>query len=75
MALVQMYSNTLDLLQTQKKGWAGPVLGVKQANENRRNFDKDVLKEIKPVTIALFWVTSLYQEYCYRVNSFIFHPK
>jgi len=29
---------------TQKKGWAGPVLGVKQANENRRNFDKDVLK-------------------------------
>ena len=43
-----MFSNILDLFQTQKKGWAGPVLGVKQANENRRNFDKDVLKEIKP---------------------------
>ena len=52
-----MFSNILDLFQTQKKGWAGPVLGVKQANENRRNFDKDVLKEIKPVTFTLYWVT------------------
>ena len=30
--------------QTQKKGWDGPILGVKQANENKRNFDEDVLK-------------------------------
>jgi len=29
---------------TQKKGWDGPILGVKQANENKRNFDEDVLK-------------------------------
>merc|ERR1711872_324127 len=29
---------------TQKKGWSGPVLGVKIASENRRNFDDDVLK-------------------------------
>ena len=25
-------------------GWDGPILGVKQANENKRNFDEDVLK-------------------------------
>merc|ERR1712173_530750 len=29
---------------TQKNGWDGPVLGVKVASENRRNFDEDVLK-------------------------------
>merc|ERR1712106_1967 len=29
---------------TQKKGWDGPVLGVKVASENKRNFDDDVLK-------------------------------
>jgi len=29
---------------TQKKGWSGPVLGVKVASENKRNFDDDVLK-------------------------------
>merc|ERR1712046_557253 len=29
---------------TQKKGWDGPILGVKVASENRRNFDEDVLK-------------------------------
>lgn len=29
---------------TQKNGWNGPVLGVKIASENRRNFDDDVLK-------------------------------
>ena len=28
----------------QRNGWEGPVLGVKQATENRRNFDEDVLK-------------------------------
>ncbi|XP_023319517.1 calponin-3 isoform X2 [Eurytemora carolleeae] len=29
---------------TQKNGWTGPVLGVKVASENKRNFDDDVLK-------------------------------
>jgi len=29
---------------TQKKGWEGPVLGVKVASENKRNFDDNVLK-------------------------------
>merc|ERR1712200_241551 len=29
---------------TQKKGWTGPILGVKVASENKRNFDQDVLK-------------------------------
>jgi len=29
---------------TQKNNWAGPVLGVKQANENKRNFDEETLK-------------------------------
>jgi len=29
---------------TQKKGWDGPILGVKQSTENKRNFDDDVLK-------------------------------
>jgi len=29
---------------TQKKGWTGPQLGVKQASENKRNFDEDTLK-------------------------------
>nr|AGN29586.1 calponin-3 [Acartia pacifica]AGN29587.1 calponin-3 [Acartia pacifica] len=29
---------------TQKKGWTGPVLGVKVASENKRNFDDGVLK-------------------------------
>merc|ERR1711981_1335254 len=29
---------------TQKNGWDGPVLGVKQASENKRNFDVDVMK-------------------------------
>merc|ERR1712020_514420 len=28
----------------QKNGWDGPVLGVKQASENKRNFDVDVMK-------------------------------
>jgi len=28
----------------QRNGWEGPVLGVKQATENKRNFDEDVLK-------------------------------
>merc|ERR1712127_963422 len=28
----------------QKKGWKGPVLGVKVASENKRNFDEDVMK-------------------------------
>ena len=34
------------LFQTQKKGWTGPILGVKVASENKRNFDQDVLKVI-----------------------------
>jgi len=29
---------------TQKNGWDGPMLGVKQASENKRNFDDDVMK-------------------------------
>jgi len=29
---------------TQKNNWNGPVLGVKQANENKRNFDEETLK-------------------------------
>merc|ERR1712083_771715 len=29
---------------TQKNGWDGPVLGVKQATENKRQFDEEVLK-------------------------------
>merc|ERR1712018_581935 len=29
---------------TQKNGWDGPVLGVKQATENKRRFDEEVLK-------------------------------
>merc|ERR1711883_37683 len=29
---------------TQKNGWDGPVLGVKQATENKRQFDDEVLK-------------------------------
>jgi hypothetical protein len=29
---------------TQKKGWTGPVLGVKVASENKRNFDEGVMK-------------------------------
>jgi len=29
---------------TQKKGWNGPVLGVKVASENKRNFNEGVLK-------------------------------
>ena len=29
---------------TQKNGWDGPGLGVKQASENKRNFDVDVMK-------------------------------
>lgn len=29
---------------TQKKGWDGPVLGVKVAHENKRNFDEDTLQ-------------------------------
>lgn len=29
---------------TQKKGWNGPILGVKVASENKRNFDQEVLK-------------------------------
>merc|ERR1712083_725057 len=33
-----------DLFQTQKKGWSGPVLGVKMASENKRNFNEDVMK-------------------------------
>merc|ERR1712233_134268 len=33
-----------DLFQTQKNGWDGPVLGVKQATENKRQFDEEVLK-------------------------------
>ena len=28
--------------QTQKNGWDGPVLGVKQATENKRQFDEEV---------------------------------
>ena len=40
-------SNLIDqnpYFQTQKKGWDGPILGVKQSTENKRNFDDDVLK-------------------------------
>merc|ERR550532_1963842 len=33
-----------DLFQTQKNGWDGPGLGVKQATENKRQFDDEVLK-------------------------------
>merc|ERR1712156_449066 len=29
---------------TQRNGWDGPVLGVKQATENKRQFDEEVLK-------------------------------
>lgn len=29
---------------TQKKGWSGPVFGVKIASENKRNFNADVMK-------------------------------
>jgi len=29
---------------SQKKSWEGPVLGVKIANENKRNFDEETLK-------------------------------
>ena len=30
------------MFQTQKNGWDGPVLGVKQATENKRQFDDEV---------------------------------
>jgi len=29
---------------TQKKSWSGPVLGVKQSTENKRNFDEETMK-------------------------------
>jgi len=29
---------------TQKKGWSGPVFGVKIASENKRNFNAEVMK-------------------------------
>ena len=41
-----MYVDTciqqLQIFQTQKNGWDGPVLGVKQATENKRQFDEEV---------------------------------
>ena len=30
------------MFQTQKNGWDGPGLGVKQATENKRQFDDEV---------------------------------
>ena len=30
------------VFQTQKNGWDGPGLGVKQATENKRQFDDEV---------------------------------
>ena len=32
------------MLQAQKNGFTGPTLGVKVANENKREFDDSVLK-------------------------------
>ena len=36
-------------LQAQKKGYNGPVLGVKMASENKREFDESTLKAGKSV--------------------------
>lgn len=33
------------MLQAQKNGYDGPALGVKVAQENRRNFTEDVLRK------------------------------
>ena len=41
---MRQLDDSLPLFQTQKKGWKGPVLGVKVASENKRNFDEDVMK-------------------------------
>ena len=39
--------------QTQKNGWDGPVLGVKQATENKRQFDEEVIVSIISFTIIV----------------------
>lgn len=35
--------------QAQKKSYDGPVIGVKVANENKRNFSEDKLKESQKI--------------------------
>ena len=42
--LIWIVNSKIIILQAQKNGFTGPALGVKVANENKREFDDSVLK-------------------------------
>ena len=54
------------MFQTQKNGWDGPVLGVKQATENKRQFDDEVsIFSHLPFPVIFMWRSKLTLNSCW----------